>query len=127
VKNKIIPYRGELKTRARDLRKKSTLSEILLWNQLKRRQLGRQFHRQVPLLDYIVDFYCHELKLAIEVDGSSQDHEQAVQYDSQRQKRLELRGVHFLRVDDLDVKQHINEVMNEIAMKIEELEGGNNE
>ena len=69
-RNKIIPYRRDLKVKARRLRNESTYSEILLWQEIKNKQLGYQFHRQVPLLDYIVDFYCHELHLAIEVDGN---------------------------------------------------------
>ena len=73
VKNKIIPYNPKLKEFARQLRKNSTLSEILLWQKIKQQALGVQFHRQVPLLEYIVDFYCHELKLAIEIDGKSHE------------------------------------------------------
>ena len=73
MKNKIIPYNPKLKEFARQLRKNSTLSEVLLWEKLKQRSMGVQFHRQVPLLEYIVDFYCHELQLAIEIDGVSHD------------------------------------------------------
>jgi len=69
--NKIIPYNPKLKALARQLRKNSTLSEVLLWQKIKQKGYGVQFHRQVPLLEYIVDFYCHELKLAIEIDGDS--------------------------------------------------------
>lgn len=73
MKNKIIPYNPKLKEFARQLRKNSTLSEVLLWEKLKQRSMGVQFHRRVPLLEYIVDFYCHELQLAIEIDGVSHD------------------------------------------------------
>ncbi|MCB0506202.1 MAG: DUF559 domain-containing protein, partial [Cyclobacteriaceae bacterium] len=67
MKNRIIPYRKDLKEKARDLRKHSTLAEVLLWQEIKGKRIkGYQFHRQVPMLDYIVDFYCHELALAIE-------------------------------------------------------------
>ena len=99
-RNKIIPYRSDLKARARRLRKESTYSEILLWQEIKNRQLGYQFHRQVPLLDYIVDFYCHELQLAIEVDGKCHESDLAKQYDAKRQARLEECGIRFLRFDD---------------------------
>ncbi len=71
--NKLIPYRADLRARAKYLRKNLTLSEVLIWKQIKNRALGVQFHRQVPMLDYIVDFYCHEIGLAIEVDGNSHD------------------------------------------------------
>jgi very-short-patch-repair endonuclease len=62
----------------------------LLWQEIKnKRLLGYQFHRQIPMLDYIVDFYCNELMLAIEIDGSSHESNKAQQYDQHRQKRLE--------------------------------------
>lgn len=69
---KIIPYNPILKKRAQDLRNNSTPSEIRLWIHLKGKQLcGYDFHRQKPLDNFIVDFYCNELMLAIELDGYS--------------------------------------------------------
>ncbi|RDV16931.1 endonuclease domain-containing protein [Pontibacter diazotrophicus] len=118
-RNSIIPYRPDLKLKARELRKNSTLSEVLLWQEIKdKKLLGYQFHRQVPMLDYIVDFYCHELKLAIEVDGDS--HEYKVSYDIMRQKELEAYDVHFLRFDDMDVKKKIMYVLSEITFFIQD-------
>jgi len=76
--------------------------------------MGYQFHRQVPMLDYIVDFYCHELMLAIEIDGDSHDSAHAQRYDKRRQIRLEEWGVRFLRIDDLRIKQDIVKVVEEI-------------
>lgn len=120
-RNKIIPYRKDLKFLARKLRKNSTLSEILLWSELKNRQiLGFQFHRQVPLLDYIVDFYCHELQLAIEIDGDSHSNEDIAEKDEIRQTSLEAKGVHFLRFDDLEVKQNKDVIINDIINWIEQ-------
>ena len=118
-RNKIIPYRSDLKVRARRLRKESTYSEILLWQEIKNRQLGYQFHRQVPLLEYIVDFYCHELQLAIEVDGKCHDSNSAKQYDARRQARLEECGVRFLRFDDELMKGDIKKVVEAIMTWIE--------
>ncbi|MEP0987733.1 DUF559 domain-containing protein [Ekhidna sp.] len=118
AKNGIIPYRKDLKEKARQLRKDSTLSEILLWQEIRKRQLGVQFHRQVPILDYIVDFYCHEIKLAIEINGSS--HEWKVEYDKLRAKRLKATGVSTLVFDDLDVKRDINWVLNQIVEYLQE-------
>jgi very-short-patch-repair endonuclease len=114
-RNKFIPYRADLKDKARKLRNESTYSEVLLWLEIKNRQLmGYQFHRQVPMLNYIVDFYCHELMLAVEVDGESHASEEAKSYDLERQKRLEAYGVTFLRFDDLQLKMDINKVLEEI-------------
>ena len=110
-KNTIIPYRKDLKLLARKLRKNSTFSEVLLWCEIKNRQLeGFQFHRQVPMLDFIVDFYCHELKLVIEVDGDRHRHDDAPTKDAIRQKRIEDYGVKFLRFNDIDVKQNLQQV-----------------
>jgi very-short-patch-repair endonuclease len=113
-RNKIIPYRSDLKARARRLRKESTYSEILVWQEIKNKQLGYQFHRPVPLLDYIVDFYCHELQLAIEVDGKCHESDLAKQYDAKRQRRLEEYGIMFLRFHDERIKRDINKVVQEI-------------
>lgn len=74
----------------------------------------------MPIDEYIVDFYCHELRLAIEVDGSSHDDKQ--DYDLRRQRKLERLGVRFLRYDDDDVKKGIREVMRVLQDVISELE-----
>ena len=96
MKNKIIPYRKDLKEKARELRKHGTLAEVLLWQEIKGKQIkGFQFHRQVPMLDYIVDFYCHELSLVIEIDGDSHYHDDAPIKDAIRQKRIESYGSIF--------------------------------
>ncbi len=116
-KNYLIPYREDLKVKARELRKNSTLSEILLWQEIKERKLlGYQFHRQVPMLDFIVDFYCHELKVAIEIDGSS--HNYTYDYDCNRQDELEKYGVNFLRFDDLEVKKDLQNVIRTLQAVI---------
>ncbi len=73
---------------------------------------GFDFHRQKPLLDFIVDFYCSELFLAIEIDGSSHTHKQ--EYDNNRQARLEQEGIAFLRFDDGEIKNDIYRVLREI-------------
>ena len=105
MRNKIIPYNPKLKEYAKQLRNNSTLSEVLLWQKIKNKALGVQFHRQVPIKEYIVDFYCHELMLAIEIDGDS--HFYKYDYDQKRQGELELLGITFLRFSDFDVKQNM--------------------
>jgi very-short-patch-repair endonuclease len=112
MKRKIIPYNPKLKNVARMLRKNMTLSEILLWQELKGKQLlGYDFDRQRPIDKYIVDFYCKDLQLAIEVDGESHYYEGAYERDVKRQKRLESLGVHFLRFEDEAVKQNLGTVI----------------
>ncbi len=119
MKNKIIPYNPKLKEYARELRKNSTLSEVILWKNIKNNALGVQFHRQVPMLEYIVDFYCHELMLAIEIDGDS--HLYKYEYDIKRQGELEKEGVVFLRFTDLDVKQNMFSVSITLEQVVQEL------
>ena len=121
-RNKIIPYKKELRVIARTLRKNMTLAEILLWQQIKGRALGVQFHRQVPMDRYVVDFYCHEIMLAIEVDGNSHDNPQKFELDNQRQKRLEAFGVKFLRFTDNEVKDNLDGVIKNLSRKVKELE-----
>lgn len=66
----IIAYSPVLKQQARELRRRSTLSEILLWKRLRGHQIrGFDFHRQKPVGNFIVDFYCSEIFLATEIDG----------------------------------------------------------
>ena len=119
MKNKIIPYNPKLKEYARELRKNSTLSEVILWKNIKNNALGVQFHRQVPMLEYIVDFYCHELMLAIEIDGDS--HLYKYEYDSKRQGELEKEGVVFLRFTDLEIKRNMFSVGITLEQVVQEL------
>jgi epoxyqueuosine reductase len=115
---KRIHYNPKLTARARELRNNSTLSEVLLWGELKTgKMLGHDFHRQKPIDEFIVDFFCYDLMLAIEIDGSS--HDNKVEYDKFRQKKLESLGIRFLRFDDLDVKQKIEFVLKDIRQWIE--------
>jgi len=107
-----LKYNPRLKRLARELRKKSTLSEVLLWQSLSRGQRGHDFHRQRPIDEYIVDFYCGELMLAIEIDGES--HALKGDGDEERQRRLEALGVRFLRFDDALVKSRLDEVVRAI-------------
>ena len=121
TRRKIISYDPNLKELSRQLRRNSTLAEVLLWNHLKKRQMrGYQFLRQKPLDNYIVDFFCYELMLAIEIDGDSHDYRE--EKDLQRQQRLESFGITFLRFADIDVKGNMEGVLQSIKMRINELE-----
>ena len=118
MKRKIIPYNPKLKDLAKSLRKNMSLAEILLWDEIKQKKIaGYDFDRQRPIDDYIVDFYCKDLMLAIEVDDESHDHK--FEYDQKRQKRLEDLGVSFLRFSDEEVKYNMDDVLNTIFCWIE--------
>lgn len=83
------------------------------------RKLGFQFHRQVPIRNYIVDFYCHELQLAIEIDGSTHDHPEVAVNDLQRQNEIEEEGIQFLRFAEKEVRKNLNCVIEVIQRWIE--------
>lgn len=123
-RRRIIPYNPKLKALARQLRKNMTLAEIRLWNALKHRQmLGYDFDRQRPIDAYIVDFYCKDLRLAIEIDGGSHDVPEANTRDKRRQQRLERLGVRFLRFTNEQVQQDLEAVQQAIEAWIGEHRG----
>jgi len=78
------------KEKRRQLRNNLTKAEVIVWQHLKGRQVNNcKFRRQYSIGPFVLDFYCPELKLAIEIDGSSHDHEDAQAYDQERQKYIE--------------------------------------
>lgn len=116
-----ICYNQRLKSLARELRRNSTLSEVLLWNELRARKMkGYQFMRQKPVDEYIVDFYCNKLKLVIEIDGDS--HYGKIERDEIKQQKLEAMGLYVLRFDDTEVKKDIYNVLFCIEGWIDEFE-----
>jgi very-short-patch-repair endonuclease len=125
MKRKILPYNPKLKELARQLRNNSTQSEIRLWRYLKGKQMmGYDFHRQKPLLNYIADFFCHELMLVIELDGYTHNFEEVVEKDERKQKELEALGLTVLRFADIELMHDINNVLRTIEGYIEEFEEG---
>ena len=105
-----IHYHPKLKSFSRELRQSGTFSEVLLWKELKGKQLkGYRFLRQKPIVGYIVDFYCPTLKLAIEIDGVS--HDAKTDDDIKRQKNLECLCISFLRFTEMEVRTNLDGVM----------------
>ncbi len=125
MKRKIIYYNPRLKKIAQWLRNNSTRSEIKLWENLKEKQMfGYDFHRQKPLLNFIVDFYCYELNLVIELDGYSHQFNEILMKNQNKQDQLERLGLNVLRFDDDEVMNEINNVLNEIEGYITLFEKG---
>jgi len=112
--NSILPYNPKLKKLARKLRKNMTYGEVLLWQEIRRKKLDYQFHRQVPIKNYIVDFFCHELLLAIEIDGSYHNHPEVSVSDLTRQQEIEKLGINFLRFSETEVRKNILDVVEDI-------------
>ncbi len=113
-----VAYNPYLKEKARELRNNSTLGEILLWKRLRGKQLyGFDFHRQKPILNYIVDFYCYKLKLIIEVDGYS--HNIKTEEDKQRDIELTELGFTVLRFPEGEIRHNLDLVLNSLSIVIE--------
>ena len=126
MKRRIIPYNPKLKELAKKLRKSMTYSEVKLWNELKNGQLMEyDFDRQRPIGNYIVDFFCKDLQLAIEVDGITHHDEKIMLKDEIRQDELEAMGVSFLRFDALLIVNKVEAVVREIREWVEAYEEKN--
>jgi very-short-patch-repair endonuclease len=122
-KSKIIPYNPILKEFARQLRNNSTATEIYLWLKLKGKQMyGYDFHRQKPIDNFIVDFFCNKLMLAIEVDGYSHEFLEVYNKDVIKEKRLNELGIHVLRFSDNQVLKDMENVLLAIEFFILEYE-----
>ena len=109
-----------IQNRAIDLRKNETEAEKLLWNKLKRKQVsGYKFRRQHPIEHFIVDFYCHEVKLVIELDGEIHDIAENKEYDTNRTFEIEKYGIKIIRFKNERIYENIDNVINEIKQTIE--------
>ena len=112
-----LPFNPQLKDRAKALRRAGNLSEVLLWNQLKKGQFkALDFDRQKIIGNYIVDFYCAEKSAVIEVDGSS--HDDKTDYDAQRDAFLAGLGLQVIHLLDKDVKQDMVAVMGFLMQQL---------
>ena len=117
----IYPYKPYLVKLAREFRNNPTPSEIKLWEKLKgKRVRGFDFHRQKPIGYYILDFFCHELCLAIEIDGSVHLEEGRKIKDEIRQDDIEQFGIRFLRFKSYQVMNDADAVVREIEKWIDQ-------
>lgn len=115
MKRIIIPYTPQAKAFAQKLRQQMTYSEVKLWNELKNGlMMGYDFDRQRPMLNYIVDFYCKDLMLALEVDGKTHEDKDVLLKDPIRQDEIEQYGISFLRFNALDVVRDMKNVLRTI-------------
>jgi very-short-patch-repair endonuclease len=104
---------------ARLLRRRMTYSESLLWEKLKGKQLmGLRFRRQHPIDIFIVDFYCHEVKLVIEIDGEI--HLDQIEYDDGREADIEKYDIKIIRFTNDEVNNNIEDVIQKIESVIKE-------
>ena len=119
----IIKYNPKLKELARQLRQNATKAEVILWQRLKRDQMyGYDFHRQKPIDEYIVDFFCNKLRLAIEVDGYSHGILEVWEKDVNKSKRLNELGIYVLQFSDNEFLNDMENVLRAIEDYIERFE-----
>ena len=99
---------------ARSLRNTMTYHETLLWEKLKRKQIcGVRFRRQHPISFFIADFYCHEARLVVEIDGEI--HNQQIEYDDGRSAEMEKFFIKIIRFTNYEVENKIDEVIEKIT------------
>ncbi len=114
----------EIFKRASELRKNMTGAEKVLWEELRRKQiLGKRFRRQHPIDKYIVDFFCHDAKLVIEVDGSIHNLQEQKESDTGRSEELEQLGLTVIRFTNEQVLNNPNSVKENIKQVIEMIDG----
>ena len=110
----------EIFSLASELRKTMTEAEQRLWQELKNRKLnGLKFRRQHPIHYYIADFYCHEKRLIVELDGGVHDEVSVKEHDDNRSAELDRRGIRVLRFTNEKVIQSIDTVCQEIIQYTE--------
>jgi len=113
-----LSYNKNLTALARENRKNPTAAEIKMWTEvLRMRQFARyKFLRQEPIANFIVDFYCSELHLVIEIDGDT--HGESITYDLERTKLLNARGLTVIRYTNEDILKNIAGVYDDLASRI---------
>lgn len=105
---------------ARQLRRPLTPTERLLWQQLRDRHLdGLKFRRQHPVGPFVLDFYCEDLRLAIEVDGGVHSTEEQARRDAERQAVLEKMGIRFIRIPAADIEANLEAAVAQLLNRIQ--------
>ena len=105
----------------RHLRRNMTPVEKIVWTHLRKRQLGHRFLRQYSVDYYVLDFYCPELKLAIEIDGDIHEVPENKIYDRTRQKYIERFGIKFVRIKNEEIMGNANLAFEKIVAAIAEI------
>ncbi len=114
--------RSKSKNTRKELRNNLTKGEIILWQHLKGSQLGGfKFRRQQSIQDFVVDFYCPEIKLAVEVDGQTHGFEEVFARDEWRQKIIEKENVIFKRYTSNDIFNNLGQTLDDLYQTCLEL------
>ncbi len=105
---------------AQNLRNRQTKAEEILWEQLRKKQLlGFKFRRQHPLNNFVADFYCHQAKLVIEVDGGYHNEKEQQTYDAERDRIMRELGIEVMRFKNEEVNNGLDVVLERIRGYLE--------
>jgi very-short-patch-repair endonuclease len=107
------------KVRRQSLRKNMPVAEQKLWQAIRNKQLGVKFRRQHGIGRYIVDFYCPELTLVVEIDGDSHFNREAMAFDDKRDSFLQEQGIKVIRFTNIDVMENIHSVLEKLLSIIQ--------
>ena len=107
----------------KQLRNQMPWAEAILWSKLQKRQvLGFKFRRQYSVGSYVLDFYCPDAKLALEIDGDSHFQENAAEYDGKRQAAIEQLGIRFLRFSNQEIHKNLFAVLERVTEAVRKTE-----
>lgn len=106
---------------AGELRAKMTTAELILWNIIKVNEWHLKFRRQHPISNYIADFYCHQIKLVIELDGGYHENKEVKIYDAAREKEIKKLGINIIRFKNDEVLNHLENVLNKLNSVVADL------
>lgn len=118
VIREFIINKTALKPRRKQLRSQPTPTEKLLWEKLRKKQLGFWFKRQVSISNYVVDFYCPQKRLAIEIDGSVHKTINQKKYDLYRTSYLKQFNITEIRFWNSEIQNNIKNVIKTISLHL---------
>lgn len=105
---------NKMEWRRKDLRKNSTKYEDLLWQELRNNKLGYKFKRQYSIVNFVIDFYCAKVKLAIEIDGPIHKTKSSIDYDRHRTQYINSLGIKEIRFSNYQINMNMPFVINKI-------------
>ena len=116
---KFLRNNPALKQRRRELRRNQTEAEKAFWGNLRKKEFyGMKFFRQYSIGPYILDFYCPNMKLAVELDGGQHNQCERKEYDAARSEYLKAQGIEVIRFWDHEVLLDMESVLSELGLKV---------
>ncbi len=113
---------GRIFGNAKSLRKNMTYAEKLLWSRIRDNKIGYYFRRQHPLSNYVVDFFCHQVSLVIEVDGDVHADKTVQLEDKDKEESIKSYGLHMIRFTNDEVIKDVNGIVRMIKSEAQRIE-----